>query len=45
MKIIDVAGADFLVKVELTWIQDPGSSPEDSWRLMTNTLNVSFRQK
>ena len=34
---------NFLVKVELTWVQDPKSSPKSSWKLPTNTLNTIYR--
>ena len=34
---------DFLVKVDLMWVQDPRSSPKPSSRFPTNTLNTSYR--
>ena len=33
------------IRVELTWSKTPGSSPKSSWRLPTNTLNISYRKK
>ena len=36
---------NFMIKVELMWFQDPGSSPKSSYRLATNTLNVTCRIK
>ena len=33
----------FLVEVELTWVQDPASSPYPSWRLLTNKLRIIFK--
>ena len=41
--IIIVGHTNFLVKVELTWVQDFGISPKSSWRLPTNTLNISYK--
>ena len=31
-----------LVKVELMWVQDLRSSPNSSWRILTNNLNISY---
>ena len=36
---------DFLVKVDLMWVQDPGSFPKSSSRFPTNTLNTSYSTK
>jgi hypothetical protein len=38
---IYVARTNFLVKVELTWVQDLKSSPKSPLRLLTNTLNIN----
>ena len=38
MKIISMDHITFLVKVELTWVEDPGSSHKCSWRFPINTL-------
>ena len=35
----------FLVKVELMLAQGLGFSPKSSWRLLTNTLNISYKTK
>ena len=45
MEIIKVGHTNFLVKVELTWVQRPRGFPKSSWRLPTNTLKISFRTK
>jgi len=41
MEIIIVNYTNFLVGVELTWVQDLKSSR----KLSTNTLNISYREK
>jgi hypothetical protein len=45
MEIISLGHTNVLVKVELTWVQDPRSSSKSSWRLPTNTLNISYKSK
>lgn len=37
--------ANFIVEVEITWVQDPKSSSEPSQRLLTYALNISSRTK
>ena len=39
VEIISMGHIKFLVKVKLTWVQDPGSSLKSSQRLPTNILN------
>ena len=41
MEIIRVGHITFLVKVELTWVQDIGCSR----RLLTNTLNINYMEQ
>ena len=45
VKIISADLTILLVEVNLTWVQDPRSSPKSSWRLPTNTLNISCGTK
>jgi hypothetical protein len=42
VEIIHVGHID---KLELAWVEDPGSFPESSWRLPLNTLHISCRTK
>jgi hypothetical protein len=45
MEIVSMGHTNFLVKVELTWVQNPGSSFMFLSRLPMNTLNNSYRTK
>ena len=40
---VSVGHINFLVEVELLWVQDPTSSPKSSWRLPINKLNISYK--
>ena len=44
MKTINVVHINFIVQVELTSVQDPGSSPKYSYvDFQPNTLNISYK--
>ena len=45
MQIINVGHTNFVVKVEVTRIQDLGSPPKSSLRLLTNTLHIIYKTK
>jgi hypothetical protein len=44
LELMNMVHINFLVLVQLMWVQDPRSSLEYSG-LLTNTLNISFREK
>jgi hypothetical protein len=44
-ELISVGVANFLVKVDLMWVHDLGSSLKSSRRLSTNTLNIVCRER
>ena len=43
MEIIRVGHIDFLVKVELMWVQDPGSSPKSSRSLPSPDQHIEYK--
>lgn len=45
LEIISAVHTNFLVKVELMCVQDPGSSSKSLWRLITDTLDIWYWTK
>ena len=43
MEIIRVGHIGFLVKVELMWVQDPGSSPKSSRSLPSPDQHIEYK--